>query len=176
MCSSARMLALGLALIFVVVTPVYGNPPSQTEALHIADAASTTDRSKKRRVYVWTDEEGRKIYSDRPRKEVERRRRLLRQKVNCYRGFSETLRGQRLRVKGVVLLTARWCSESRRLRAWLRKRKIKFTEYDIDRSKRGRQLYLQLEDQGVPVLLVGNASMHGFIERTAIRLLARRER
>jgi len=41
---------------------------------------------------------------------------------------------------------------------------IRFTEYDIEKSSKGKRLYKNLGARGVPVILVGKKRMNGFSE------------
>jgi len=46
----------------------------------------------------------------------------------------------------------------------VRRKGIRFTEYDIEKSSKGKRLYKNLGARGVPVILVGKKRMNGFSE------------
>ena len=111
----------------------------------------------------WTDPRGRKTYSDRSPDQIKAERRRLMRTIECMTGLTEIINSPQMAARtGVVLLTARWCETSRPARQYLKKNNIRFVEYDIDRSARGRSLYLSLSRKGVPVLLAGKQQMFGF--------------
>jgi glutaredoxin len=62
----------------------------------------------------------------------------------------------------VVILTASWCHYCTKTRQYLTSNKIKFTEYDIEKSNLGYQLYRSLGGKGVPVIKVGENVMYGY--------------
>ncbi len=113
--------------------------------------------------YGWMDPRGRKIYSDRSREKVEAERRQTLRYKECLEGITEIISGPATAGSGrVVLLTARWCAASKKARAYLKKNRIKFVEYDIDHHRAGRILYESLHRRGVPVIIAGNQRMFGF--------------
>jgi glutaredoxin len=71
-------------------------------------------------------------------------------------------------------LSARWCPVSAKARAYLRKHKIHFREYDIEHQARGRGLYAYLGTRAVPVILVGRQYMYGFYAADLARMLRHR--
>jgi glutaredoxin len=62
------------------------------------------------------------------------------------------------------MFSASWCGVCKKARKYFRKNKIRFTEYDIEKSSRGKRLYRDLDATGVPVILVGKQRMNGFTE------------
>jgi glutaredoxin len=122
----------------------------------------------------WTDSQGHKIYSDRSPEQARKQRRGIKRQMQCMEGVTEIFSGPTTAGSGrVVLLTARWCDSSKTARAYLRKNKIKFVEYDIDRQQAGRLLYQQLPRQAVPAIVAGNQKMFGFRADLARDLLRR---
>jgi glutaredoxin len=66
--------------------------------------------------------------------------------------------------KKVVIFSADWCGSCKKAKKYFRRNGIPFTEHDIERGSRAKQLYKQLGATGVPVILVGNKRMNGFTE------------
>lgn len=125
--------------------------------------------------HQWTNPNGTRSYSDRSPAELRRERERRDRLVRCYRGISSTGAMARSLVgKRVVLLSARWCPVSAKARAYLRKRKVRFSEYDIERQRRGRALYARLGTRAVPVILVGRQYMYGFYPSGLARMLRHR--
>ena len=61
----------------------------------------------------------------------------------------------------VVLLSTAWCGYCKATRAFLERNRVRFEEYDVERSERGRQLYAAVGPFGVPVVLVDGAPIRG---------------
>ncbi|PUD99939.1 MAG: hypothetical protein C3L25_04075 [Candidatus Sedimenticola endophacoides] len=64
----------------------------------------------------------------------------------------------------VVLYGAAWCGVCERAKRYFRARRIPFTEYDVEKSAKGRRDYRRLGGRGVPIILVGKRRMDGFSE------------
>lgn len=62
----------------------------------------------------------------------------------------------------VIILTASWCGYCNKLRQYLQSKQIKFTEYDIEHSNMGYQLYRSLGGKGIPVVKIGNNVIYGY--------------
>ena len=62
----------------------------------------------------------------------------------------------------VIILTASWCGYCNKLRQYLQSNQIKFTEYDIEHSNMGHQLYRSLGGKGIPVVKIGNNVIYGY--------------
>lgn len=62
----------------------------------------------------------------------------------------------------VVLYATDWCGYCQKTRALLRKEKIPFREYNIERSSRGKDEYDQLNGNGVPLLIVNGEIIRGY--------------
>lgn len=122
----------------------------------------------------WTDSQGHKIYSDRSPEKARQEQRQIKRQMECMEGVTEIFSGPATAGSGrVVLLTSRWCASSKMARAYLRKNKIEFVEYDIDRQRAGRVLYQQLPRRAVPAIVAGNQKMFGFRADLANDLLRR---
>lgn len=73
--------------------------------------------------------------------------------------------------KEVTLLSTTWCGYCERARRFLRRNGVAFVEIDVEREKRGRDLYQSLGAPGVPVLLVDREPIFGMDVRGWIRAL-----
>lgn len=140
--------------------------------VHFSNQPRDKTESGKETTQNWVDVRGNKTFSDRSREEIKSERRRLMRKLECMNGLTEIIElpGSQSRTR-VVLLTTHWCGLSKQARAWLKKKKVVFKEYDIDRSRLGRSLYLGLARKGVPVILVGQKQMFGFRADLAETLL-----
>jgi len=65
----------------------------------------------------------------------------------------------------VVLYSTVWCGYCRKTRELLSKKNVPFKEYDIEKSDKARRQFVSLGGKGVPVLVVGNAVIHGYDKR-----------
>ncbi len=116
-------------------------------------------------IYRWTDEQGKVQFGDRPPTHIEKKPVKLR--INTYT-HSEIIvppasnRPKTRRNKKVVMYSAEWCGICKEAGAYFREHGIRFTEYDIDKSEKGKQGFKALKGRGVPIILVGKARMNGF--------------
>lgn len=110
-------------------------------------------------IYRWTDENGKVHFSDQP--SVEHTTEPVEVRVNTYESVSidtSVLNSG----KKVVMYSASWCGVCKKAKRYFKQNKIKFTEYDIEKSAKGRSDYRKLNAGGVPVILVGQERMNGF--------------
>lgn len=73
--------------------------------------------------------------------------------------------------KRVVIYTTAWCPYCKKARAYLQRKGVAFTEYDVETSAEGKAKYQQLGRGGVPIIFVGERRVNGFDEGTLERLL-----
>ena len=59
---------------------------------------------------------------------------------------------------------ASWCGYCKKAKKYFNKNNIRFVEYDIERSTKGKRDYKALNGTGVPIILVGDQRMNGFSE------------
>ena len=72
----------------------------------------------------------------------------------------------------VVLLSTAWCGYCRKLRGDLAEWGVAYEEFDVESSEAGRNAYGMVGGRGVPILLVGDAVVHGYSPRRARELIA----
>lgn len=126
-------------------------------------------------VYTWRDENGVLQFSDRPPTVVadtpgpevrtievpEIGTVSVRQLPESWTGVpSES--SQAGGTNKVVMYSAEWCGVCKRAKRYFQKNKVRYTEKDIDRSKRARKEFEKLGGRGVPLILVGRKRLSGF--------------
>lgn len=70
-----------------------------------------------------------------------------------------------------IFVTA-WCGYCKALERYLKERRLRYTRYDIETDRRGREIYEKLGGQGVPLIKVGNQTLQGFNQSKLESLLA----
>ena len=110
-------------------------------------------------IFRWTDENGKVHFSDKP--SAEHSSETVEVRVNTYEHVSYDKSDIDVGKK-VVMYSASWCGVCKKARRYFKEKGIRFTEYDIEKSEKGRRDYRKLEAEGVPVILVGKKRMNGF--------------
>ena len=62
----------------------------------------------------------------------------------------------------VVMYSTTWCGYCKKAVAHFKQKNIKFKEYDIEKSSKGKRDYKKLRGRGVPIILIGGQRMNGF--------------
>jgi len=70
----------------------------------------------------------------------------------------------------VVMYGTSWCTYCKAAKAYFRKKRIRFVEYDIEASATARRRYDKLGGRGVPLIVVGDRQMTGFTPESFERL------
>lgn len=116
-------------------------------------------------IYRWVDENGKIHLSDSPpqQQDVEQ----LDVDVNTYEAIDYSKiqyyqAPEQPRRKRVVMYSTEWCGVCTKARKYFRKRGIRYTEHDIDKSKSARAAFNRYGNGGVPLILVGDKTMRGF--------------
>lgn len=124
-------------------------------------------------IYKWVDAEGRVHFSD--RKPENQAATEIEVEINTYQsvsyGPSEIDTAKIAPGARIVMLSASWCGSCKKAKTYFRRNGIPFTEYDIEKSSKGRKLFEQMGAKGVPVILVGKKRMNGFSEAAFERLI-----
>ena len=119
-------------------------------------------------VYKWVDEEGLVHFSDQKPDNQAVSEVQIETEINSYQSVSygaiKVDTSKFVHNKKVVMFSASWCGYCKKAKAYFKKNRIRFTEYDIEKSSKGKRLYAQMGATGVPVILVGNKRMNGFSE------------
>lgn len=116
-------------------------------------------------LYRYTDAQGNVHYTDTPPPEVELQ--AIEGTVSVYQApdlpvqapVEAAVTGKK---KKVVMYSASWCGICKSARNYMRSNNIRFTEYDIETSEKGRKDYAKFGGKGVPVIFVGEQRMNGF--------------
>mgnify|MGYP001031532319 CR=1 FL=1 len=120
-------------------------------------------------IHKWVDAEGNVHYGDRPPATVEAQ--TLDIRVQSATGKPEVIRyepyrpepGQRRRGGGrVTIYTAEWCGICHQATRYFDEQGIRYTEYDVEKSPKGKADFERLNGRGVPIILVNGQKMVGF--------------
>ncbi len=71
----------------------------------------------------------------------------------------------------VEIFVTSWCPYCVKLEKFLKAKRIKFTRYDIERSKVGSKKYSEMGVQGVPIVRIGSTVISGFNEAAILSAL-----
>ncbi len=135
-------------------------------------------------VYKWIDEDGRVRFSDKaPDKAPDKEQAIQAEtitikpiansiesptvSVSDFLQNAELTREQARKKKAsrdrpVVMYSTAWCGVCKRARQYFVANNIPFSEYDIEKTERGRKDYARLNGTGIPIILVGKKRMNGF--------------
>lgn len=62
----------------------------------------------------------------------------------------------------VILYATEWCGYCKKARELMAKHDISYYEYDIEKSREGREQYERLGGRGIPVLLINGEVIKGY--------------
>ena len=62
----------------------------------------------------------------------------------------------------VIFYSASWCGYCKQARAYMQSKNVPFTEYDVEKTEKGKADLKALNAPGVPVLLLGDQKLSGF--------------
>ncbi len=62
----------------------------------------------------------------------------------------------------VILFSTDWCEDCKKVRGFFDARQIRYTEYDVEKSERGRDELTQLGGNAVPFILIGTNAIDGY--------------
>ncbi|MBW9258660.1 MAG: glutaredoxin family protein [Candidatus Thiodiazotropha sp. (ex. Lucinisca nassula)] len=112
-------------------------------------------------IFKWTDEHGKVHFTDKPPADADASEVKL--KINTIKSVSFD-RSIFNFGKKVVIYSTEWCGYCEKAKRYFKRKKIKYTEYDIEKSSRAKRQYKKMGATGVPVILVGKRRMNGFSE------------
>jgi len=69
------------------------------------------------------------------------------------------------------MFATEWCSYCKAARNFFVDNEIKYCEYNIDTSDANSDVYRQLGGSGVPLIVVGDDTLHGYNKRELIHAL-----
>ncbi|MCF6288176.1 MAG: DUF4124 domain-containing protein [Proteobacteria bacterium] len=76
--------------------------------------------------------------------------------------MEQTPKARLKRPKKVIMYSTEWCGVCKKAKKYFKKENIRYTSYDIDKSKSAKARYKKLGAKGVPVIFVGKKRMNGF--------------
>lgn len=120
-------------------------------------------------VYKWTDEFGRIHFTDSPPKGAKTKQIEI-SPLNTYNSPSqESINNTLSRPTGitakkakVIVYSTTWCGVCKKAKRWLRQNKIAFSEYDVEKTARGKRDYKKMNGRGVPIIKIGKQRFNGF--------------
>lgn len=120
-------------------------------------------------IHKWVDDQGNIHYGDRPPVTVEAE--LLDIQVESATGKPQVIRyqpyepkssGRRRRGGKVTIYTAEWCGICRVAKRYFDNQGIRYREYDVEKSRKGKSDFKRMNGRGVPIILVNGRKMVGF--------------
>lgn len=124
-------------------------------------------------VYKWVDDKGRTHYTDQPPVDLESEELEIRiQTITAppvvrkfdYESIFKSSKPAK-KSKKVIMYSTAWCGVCKQAKAYFKSKKIRYVEYDVEKSSKGRADFKRLNGKGVPIILVGNRRMDGFSPR-----------
>ena len=126
-------------------------------------------------LYKWVDDDGKVYYGDSPPENA--RLKKITGKVSSFSSvtvepfvYDSNLITQRRQSKDVVMYSTSWCGVCKKAKRYFARKKIPYTEYDIEKSEKAAREFKKLRGRGVPVILVGDSRMNGFSIKNFDRL------
>lgn len=110
-------------------------------------------------IYKWVDKDGRVHYSDSPPEETQKAQTFDSAPINTV-----TIDTAAVGPK-VIIYSTSWCGPCKAAKAYFKQQGIPYTDYDIEKSRRGKREYDKLGEKSVPVILVNGKKMVGFSPR-----------
>ena len=110
-------------------------------------------------VYRWTDENGKVHFADKP--STSHSSETVELRINTYEGVTYDTTNIDVGKK-VIMYSASWCVVCVKAKRYFKKKGINYTEYDVEKSAKGKREFKKLGGRGVPVILVGDRRMNGF--------------
>jgi len=112
-------------------------------------------------IYKWVDDKGKMHFSDTP--PINNSTEQVEVTIKTYTAVEVTPLVERLgREDKVVIYTTHWCNICKKAKNYFRDNSIAYVEYDIKKTRTGRNDYKLLQGKGVPIIIVGDKRMNGF--------------
>lgn len=117
-------------------------------------------------IFRWVDENGKTHFGDRPPASAEPEKLELR--INVYESpeiVSRSPPSAKANAGGrprVVLYSTRWCGHCKQAKAYFKANKIPFSEFDVEKTRKGQADFKRMKGRGVPIILVGESRLNGF--------------
>ncbi len=127
-------------------------------------------------VHKWVDEHGNTHYSDTKPEHIKTTEFKVKPHINSnptsYQKRAASITPEAKTSKAnpykkkhkVVMYAASWCGYCKKARAFFRKHKIRYTEFDIEKNAAAKSRYEKFGGTGVPLIVSGSKKMQGFSE------------
>jgi glutaredoxin len=131
-------------------------------------------------IYRWTDEHGRVQYGNQPPPNAKVR--PVADRINSYDGPVEIRRVPARTAAAapeagpVAMYSTSWCTYCAQARAYFASKRIRYQEYDVEKSPAANAEYKRLGGRGVPLIVHRGQTMSGFSEQAFEALVARSSR
>jgi glutaredoxin len=131
-------------------------------------------------IYRWTDDRGRVQYGNEPPRDVKAQ--PVADRINSI-GVPAPIRESQPAGRApagepglVVMYSTAWCQYCAKARAYFAANRIRYYDYDIEKSASAHAEYKRLGGRGVPLIVHNGATLSGFSEKSFEALLARSSR
>jgi glutaredoxin len=116
-------------------------------------------------IYKWVDDKGDVHFTDRPPKNKKTEKVTV--IINTYTNVSVSdnifaASKNTSRQKKLIMYSTTWCGVCKRAKKYFQKNSIAFTEYDVEKSSKGKRDYKKMNGKGVPIFLIGKKRLNGF--------------
>jgi glutaredoxin len=131
-------------------------------------------------IYRWTDENGRVQYGNEPPPSAKVR--PVADRINSIAGPVLVRQAHPSPDKAayepgpIVMYSTSWCGYCAKARAYFASKRIRYQEYDVEKSATANAEFKRLGGKGVPLIVHGGATMSGFSEASFEALVARSSR
>ena len=133
----------------------------------------TTGSALAQSIYSWKDENGVMHFGDRLDNASAKVIQL--EAINSYGAdkveTSEASPTPKAKTPNIVMYSAAWCGVCKTARAYFKKNKVKFSEYDVETSAKGRSYYAKVRRKSVPIFLIDGSVKRGFSPSSFAKLL-----
>jgi len=75
---------------------------------------------------------------------------------------AKTIQVSEIKHENVILYATSWCGYCKKTREFLTDNRIKYIEYDVEKSEEGRKQHEQLGGNGIPILDIKGTVIHGY--------------
>jgi len=123
-------------------------------------------------VYRWVDETGVVQFGDRP--QAPSAEEIVLDRLNTVETPAVRPReAAQTQQPEIIMYSAQWCGVCKKAKAYFKQNKIKYTEYDVERSSKGIRDYQQMKVKSVPQFIVDGEKLRGFSRSRFEQLLGR---
>ncbi len=73
----------------------------------------------------------------------------------------------------ITMYSAEWCGVCKKAQAYFKKNNIQYTDYDVEKSSKGKRDYAKMKSKSVPQFVVGDEKVRGFSAKRFDKFLGR---